>query len=38
MKIIVIGAGMVGASLTWELTQAGHSVTLLEAGEAHLPG
>ncbi|MCC3701877.1 FAD-binding oxidoreductase [Rouxiella badensis] len=34
MKIIVIGAGMVGASLTWELTQAGHSVTLLEAGEA----
>jgi len=34
MKIIVIGAGMVGASLTWELTQAGFTVTLLEAGEA----
>jgi len=34
MKIIVIGAGMVGTSLTWELTQAGFAVTLLEAGEA----
>lgn len=34
MKIIVIGAGMVGTSLTWELTQAGMDVTLLEAGEA----
>lgn len=34
MKIIVIGAGMVGASLTWELTEAGFSVTLLDAAEA----
>lgn len=34
MKIIVIGAGMVGASLTWELTEAGFAVTLLDAGEA----
>ncbi|WJV60694.1 FAD-dependent oxidoreductase [Pectobacteriaceae bacterium CE70] len=34
MKIIVIGAGMIGASLTWELTQAGLSVTLFDASDA----
>lgn len=34
MKIIVIGAGMIGASLTWELTQAGLAVTVMDAGEA----
>ncbi|WP_369790798.1 NAD(P)/FAD-dependent oxidoreductase [Rouxiella sp. WC2420] len=34
MKIIVIGAGMIGASLTWELTEAGFTVTLLDASEA----
>ena len=30
---IVIGAGIVGASIAWRLAQAGRSVTLLDAGE-----
>src|SRR5205814_3461238 len=30
-KIIIIGAGMAGLSAGYELTQAGHDVTILEA-------
>jgi glycine oxidase len=30
---IVIGAGIIGASIAWRLAQAGMSVTLLDAGE-----
>jgi monoamine oxidase len=30
-KIIVIGAGLAGLSASFELTQAGHDVTILEA-------
>ncbi len=32
-SIIVIGAGIIGASLTWHLAKAGARVTLVEAGE-----
>src|SRR5262245_54605381 len=31
MRVLVIGGGIVGAALTYRLTQAGASVTLLEA-------
>ena len=32
MKAIVVGAGMIGASVTWRLAEAGAHVTVLEAG------
>jgi glycine/D-amino acid oxidase-like deaminating enzyme len=32
-EIIVVGAGIIGASIAWHLTRAGASVTILEAGE-----
>ena len=33
MKVIVIGAGVVGVTSAWYLTQEGHDVTVLEARE-----
>ncbi len=30
-KIVIIGAGMAGLSAGWELSQAGHDITILEA-------
>ena len=33
-KIIVVGAGIVGASIGWHLTRAGASVTIVDAGQA----
>src|SRR5262245_57902966 len=33
-KIIVVGAGIIGASIAWYLTRAGASVTIVEAGAA----
>jgi glycine/D-amino acid oxidase-like deaminating enzyme len=33
-EIIVVGAGIVGASIAWHLTRAGASVTVVDAGEA----
>jgi monoamine oxidase len=33
-KIIIIGAGMAGLSAGYELSQAGHDVTILERGRA----
>ncbi len=32
-KIIVVGAGIIGASIAWHLAKAGVEVTVLEAGE-----
>src|SRR4051794_2857479 len=32
-EVIVIGAGIIGASIAWHLTAAGASVTIVEAGE-----
>jgi glycine/D-amino acid oxidase-like deaminating enzyme len=33
-EIIVVGAGIIGASIAWHLAKAGASVTIVEAGEA----
>jgi glycine/D-amino acid oxidase-like deaminating enzyme len=33
-NIIVVGAGIIGASIAWHLTRAGAPVTIVEAGEA----
>lgn len=33
MRIVVVGAGVIGATLTWELTQRGHQVVLVERAE-----
>ncbi len=33
-QVIVVGAGIVGASIAWHLTAAGARVTVLDAGEA----
>ena len=30
MKVIVIGAGVVGTSTAWYLSQAGHEVTVID--------
>ncbi len=30
MKIIVLGAGVIGVTSAWYLTQAGHEVTILD--------
>ena len=32
-RIIVVGAGIIGASIAWHLAKAGAEVTVLEAGE-----
>jgi glycine/D-amino acid oxidase-like deaminating enzyme len=32
-NIIVVGAGIIGASIAWHLTRAGAAVTIIEAGE-----
>src|SRR5438067_1965195 len=34
MDVIVIGAGIIGASIAWRLAQRGLSVALLDAGKA----
>src|SRR5262245_8605566 len=33
-KIVVVGAGIVGASIAWHLTKAGAPVTIVDAGDA----
>lgn len=33
-RIIVVGAGIIGASIAWHLAKAGAEVTVIEAGEA----
>jgi glycine/D-amino acid oxidase-like deaminating enzyme len=33
-KVIVVGAGIIGASIAWHLARAGAAVTIVEAGEA----
>lgn len=33
-EIVVVGAGIVGASIAWHLAKAGASVTIVDAGEA----
>lgn len=33
-RIVVVGAGIIGASIAWHLTAAGASVTVVDAGEA----
>jgi glycine/D-amino acid oxidase-like deaminating enzyme len=33
-RIIVVGAGIIGASIAWHLARAGASVTVIEAGQA----
>ncbi len=33
-RIIVVGAGIIGASIAWHLAKAGAKVTVIEAGEA----
>ena len=32
-RIIVVGAGIIGASIAWHLAKAGAEVTVIEAGE-----
>ncbi|WP_200195368.1 D-amino acid dehydrogenase [Halorhodospira abdelmalekii] len=34
MRIVVVGAGVIGATVTWELTERGHHVILVERAEA----
>jgi glycine/D-amino acid oxidase-like deaminating enzyme len=33
-EVIVVGAGIIGASIAWHLTRAGTSVTIVDAGKA----
>ncbi len=37
MNIIVVGAGIAGLSTAWQLTKAGHSVTIVEQGKIPNP-
>jgi glycine/D-amino acid oxidase-like deaminating enzyme len=32
-RIIVVGAGIIGASIAWHLAKAGAEVTIVEAGD-----
>ena len=32
-RVIVVGAGIIGASIAWHLAKAGADVTVVEAGE-----
>ncbi len=33
LRVVVIGAGIVGAATAWELVKGGHAVTIVESGE-----